>query len=332
MNRRPTVKDVADAAGVSVATVSRALSGARAVKPEHREIVVLAAERLGYQPHSIARALRSARTGAIGMVVPKIDNPFFPQLVSEAERVLQGHDLALLLCSSDDDPATEARRMRVLAERHVDGMLISPASQTASAPALEKMAARLPVVQFDQRVPEVHTPFVGVDDAAGIAAVTDHLVATGRTRLAFIGANEQNWSGRRRLDGFKAWARSSDPTAIERMAVGDFSREFGHRAALDILQTYPGVEALVCANDLIALGALDAASQLGILVPESLAITGFDDINVATACRPTLTTVRQPVADIVETAVSILLDLIGGKPSDDSEIQLPVHLIVRGSA
>lgn len=332
MNRRPTVKDVADAAGVSVATVSRALSGARAVKPEHRKIVVMTAERLGYQPHTIARALRSSRTGAIGMVVPKIDNPFFPQLVSEAERVLHGHDLALLLCSSDDNPAIEARRMEVLAARHVDGMLVAPASQKASAPALDAMAARLPVVQFDQRVPEVHTPFVGVDDAVGIAAVIDHLVATGRTRLAFIGANAQNWSGRRRLDGFKAWARSSDPTAIQRMTVGDFTRDFGYRATFDTLQADPSIGALVCANDLIALGALDAATELGIPVPDGLAITGFDDINVATACRPTLTTVRQPVTDIVETAVSILLDLIGGKPHGDTEIQLPVNLVVRGSA
>jgi LacI family transcriptional regulator len=332
MNRRPTVKDVADAAGVSVATVSRALSGARAVKPEHRETVIRTAERLGYQPHSIARALRSSRTGAIGMVVPKIDNPFFPQLVSEAERVLQAHDLALLLCSSDDDAAIEARRMGVLAERQVDGMLVAPASQTASAPALAAMAVRLPVVQFDQRVPDVRTPFVGVDDAAGISAVIDHLVASGRTRLAFIGADEQNWSGKRRRDGFEAWARSSDPAALERMSIGDFTRDFGYRAALGLLRDDPRIEALVCANDLIALGALDAASELGIPVPTSLAITGFDDINVATACRPTLTTVRQPVTEIVETAVSILLGLIGGAPSDDAEIQLPVELIIRGSA
>ena len=129
-----------------------------------------------------------------------------------------------------------------------------------------------------------------------------------------------------------SWARSSDPAAIERMATGDFTREFGHRAALEALRADPGVDALVCANDLIALGALDAASEVGRSVPESLSITGFDDINVATVCRPTLTTVRQPVVDIVETAVSILLGLIGGVASDETEIQLPVQLIVRGSA
>ncbi|MGO2931976.1 LacI family DNA-binding transcriptional regulator [Microbacterium sp.] len=332
MSRRPTVKDVAEAAGVSVATVSRALSGVRAVRPDLREVVVRTAENLGYRPHSIAQALRRSRSGAIGMVVPKIENPFFPQLVGHADRVLQGHNLALLLCSADDDPVTEAKRISILAERQIDGLLISPCSQSASAQALADAAARMPVVQFDQRTPSVHAPFVGVDDAAGIATVTAHLVATGRRRVAFIGADTDNWSGGRRREGFETWARSMDPTALGRMESGDFSREFGHGAARRLFSADEDIDAIVCANDLLALGALDAATELAIDVPSRLAITGFDDINIATVSRPTLTTVRQPVAEIVETAIGILLRAIEGDEDDVSDVLLPVELVIRDSA
>lgn len=332
MSRRPTVKDVAEAAGVSVATVSRALSGARVVRPELRDVVVRTAENLGYRPHSIARALRRSRTGAIGMVVPKIENPFFPQLVGHADRVLQEHDLALLLCSSDDDPENEAKRISILAERQIDGLLISPCSQSASAAALIDATTRMPVVQFDQRVPSVRSPFVGVDDAAGIAAVTAHLVATHRRRVAFIGADTDNWSGGRRREGFETWARLMDPSALGRMESGDFSREFGLQAAKRLLSADGDIDAIVCANDLLALGALDAATELAIDVPSRLAITGFDDINIATVSRPTLTTVRQPVAEIVETAIDILLRAIDGDEDELPDVLLPVELVIRGSA
>ncbi|MBH0130697.1 LacI family DNA-binding transcriptional regulator [Salinibacterium sp. NK8237] len=332
MSRRPTVKDVAEAAGVSVATVSRALSGARVVRPELQELVVRTADALGYRPHLIAQALRRSRSGAIGMIVPKIENPFFPQLVGHADRVLQQHNLALLLCSADDDPELEAKRISILAERQIDGLLISPCSQSASAPALAEIAARMPVVQFDQRVPTVATPFVGIDDAAGIAAVTAHLGRSGRRRLAFIGADTDNWSGQRRTDGFEAWADAEDPSARQRILAGDFSREFGHDAAMQLLAADGQIDAIVCANDLLALGALDAATELGIGVPDQLAITGFDDINIATVSRPTLTTVRQPVAEMVEKAIGILLNAIDGAVEEPVDIRLPVELIIRGSA
>lgn len=315
-----------------MATVSRALSGARAVKPEHRERVMRTANELGYRPHSVARALRRARTGVIGMVVPRIDNPFFPQVVSGVERALQVHDLALFLCSSDDDPTTEARRLDLLTERQVDGILVVPCAQTASAAALEATSGSIPVVQVDQRAIGVAAPFVGIDDALGIHAVTRHLTATGRRRLAFVGADPENWSGGRRLAGFEEWARTSDPAAVTRVALGDFSRESGRAAAYRMLTLDPAIDAVVCANDLIALGVLDAATELGRSVPDDLAIAGFDDISVATACRPTLTTVRQPVAEIVATSVATLLALIDGDETPASETLLPVELVVRGSA
>ena len=144
-----------------------------------------------------------------------------------------------LLCSSGNDPAVEAQRIAVLAERQIDGLLISPCSQEGSAPALAEIAQSLPVVQFDERVPSVRTPFVGVDDIAGISDVIAHVVAAGSRRLAFVGAGSDTWSGQRRRRGFEKWARESDPEALERMALGGFSREFGRTAAARLLAEDP---------------------------------------------------------------------------------------------
>ena len=328
---RPTIKDVAEAAGVSVATVSRALSGARGVRPEHKSLVIRTADAMGYRPHSIAQALRRSRTGAIGMVIPRIDNPFFPQLVAEAERALHTRGFSLLLCSSDDDPAIEAARIEVLLDRQVDGLLISASSQEDSAAAISAAALKVPTVQFDQRAPAVATPFVGIDDAAAMAQLVALLIGNGSQRLAYIGAGHENWSGLRRSSGFEQSARALDPGSPARMQLGEFTRDYGRQAAHRLLQEDPSIDAIVCGNDLIAIGVLDAARELNLKVPHDLQVTGFDDINVATVSNPALTTVRQPVTRIVDTAVEILLTMISGTPSD-TVVELPVELVVRGSA
>jgi LacI family transcriptional regulator len=330
---RVRIKDVAVAAGVSVATVSRALSGARGVRPEHKTAVQEAAERLGYHPHAIAQALRESRTRAIGMIVPRIDNPFFPQLVQAAEERLQREGLTLLLCSAADDSEVEAGRVQMLVDRRVDGLLISATSRTASVEAIQRASAQLPVVQFDQFAPEAGTPFVGIDDAAGIDLATAALVAAGRSRLAYVGGSDSNWSGWRRLEGFRSWAAHADTTAFERIRTGEFTRAFGREAALDLLRS-ERIDGLVCGNDLIAIGVLDAAEELGLSVPTDLAITGFDDISVATVSRPALTTIRQPTTEVIDSAIDLLLALIDDSTDSSSalaQVELPVSLVERGT-
>ena len=328
------IKDVAAAAGVSVATVSRALTGARGVRPEHKTAVEDAAKRLGYHPHAIAQALRESRTRAIGMIVPRIDNPFFPQLVQAAEERLQREGLTLLLCSAADDADVEAARVRMLVDRRVDGLLISATSRTASVSAIRDATSQLPVVQFDQFAPDAETPFVGVDDAAGIELATAALVAAGRSRLGYIGGSDSNWSGWRRLEGFRAWAERTDPTALERIRTGEFTRDFGRAAALELLGR-DHLDGLVCGNDLIAIGVLDAAEELGLSIPADLAITGFDDISVATVSRPALTTIRQPTTEVIDTAIDLLLALINdsgpASSAKPAQIELPVSLVQRGT-
>lgn len=327
---RVRIKDVAEAAGVSVATVSRALTGARGVRPDHKAAVQAAADRLGYRPHAIAQALRESRTRAIGMIVPRIDNPFFPQLVQAAEERLLREGLTLLLCSAADDPEIEAARIRTLVSRRVDGLLISATSRSASSAAIQDAAGQMPVVQFDQFSPAANTPFVGVDDAAGINLATTALVSAGRSTLGYIGGPDTNWSGWRRVDGFRSWAQRDDPTALGRIRTGAFTREFGLTAARELLTE--DLDGIVCGNDLIALGVLDAAAERNLSVPDDLAVTGFDDISVATVVRPALTTIRQPTTDVIDRAIDLLLDsLRDPAAARPTQIELPVTLIERGT-
>lgn len=326
------MKDVAAAAGVSVATVSRVLSGSRQVGPELRARILDLARELDYTPHAVARSLRSASTRTIGILVPAIDNPFFPRLITAAEAELARHGRALLIASSGSDPEVEALRMEMLAQRKVDGLLVCSTSVGASATALASIRRLVPVVQFDQRTDVAAAPFVGTDDAAGMVLVVEHLRARGARVVAHIGASEDNWSGRQRREAFVSACAGFPELEVVLTEPGDFSRDHGCRAAATLLASRPDVDAIACSNDLVATGVLDAAHHAGREVPGSLLVTGYDDIDVATVCTPRLTTVKQPFDELMRVATSLLLALVDGRPEDvPAETLLPVELVLRES-
>jgi LacI family transcriptional regulator len=328
---RLTIKDVAAEAGVSTATVSRALSGARGVTPDHKQLVEDTAARLGYRPHAIARALRESKTMVVGMVVPGIDNPFFPQLVELAEAELRSRGRALILTSSHDDPDLEARQVAMLLDRQVDGLLISACSKELSGKAIEKAASAVPTVQFDQFADDTTTAFVGVDDASGMAQVIHLAQASGHKQLAYIGAGTQNWSGARRMTAFQESVSDINPEALNRVYLGSFTREYGRNAAQQLLRDHPGVDTIVCGNDLIAVGVMDVARERGLNVPKDLSVSGFDDISVATVSNPALTTVKQPSQALMSTAVDLLIRAINGEDTSRIYRELPVSLVERES-
>lgn len=326
------MKDVAAAAGVSVATVSRALSGSRGVKPEHYDRVMATAKHLNYKPHLVAQALRKATTRTVGILVPAIDNPFFPRLITAVERELNARGFALLIASSNEDEEIEAARLEMLVQRRVDGLLVSASTWHPHGATLRDVAARVPVVQFDQKADGVQAPFVGTDDSAGMELLIDHLAARGARTLAHIGAADDNWSGYRRRSAFERLVGERPGLSLVSTRSGTFSREHGLHAATALLQERPEVDAITCGNDLIACGALDAAENLGIRVPEDLLVTGYDDIDVATMCKPRLTTIRQPVDGLMSTAVEMLLALTSSADGAGVERYLPVELVVRSSS
>jgi LacI family transcriptional regulator len=303
-----TIEDVALAAGVSTASVSRALSGSRPVRPETRQRVMAAANELNYRINPLASALRSKVTRTVGMIVPDIVTPFFPAVVKAVEDALHQSGLGLFLCDANESPALEARRLDSLLARSVDGIIISPVDAVKSRAAVAAAARRTPLVQVDRHV-NVSTDIVSVDHRRGIQLVLDHLVAQGCSSFAFVTTGGHPSVANERLEAYVHYVRRAD------------------RASAD-----PLPHAVVCANDLIAVGVLQAFRAGGIRVPQDVAVTGYDDSTFASVVEPHLTSVRQPLGPLGQEAVRFITSAIESPGLPPRELRLLPELVVRDSS
>jgi LacI family transcriptional regulator len=326
-----TVHDVARHAGVSVATVSRALSGSRRVSPEMAARVADSARVLGYRYNAVARALRRSETNAIGMVVPEISNPFFPAIVEAVERGLQETGRDLFLCDAQLSADTERRRVQALLSRQVDGLIITPVSATASRPSLLEPGSLTPLVQLDRYVTGFPADWVGVDDVSGITQIVDHVAGLGVVHCVFVSATLDSSSAQLRSEGFAHAARAAGITPRLPDLLGEFSIEWGRLAALRILSAKPYPEAVICGNDEIAVGLLREFRRHGIRVPEDVVVTGFDDIGFAALTEPALTTVRQPREQLAMECIRLLDARIADPSSPVRRVALAPSLVVRES-
>jgi LacI family transcriptional regulator len=326
-----TIREVADAAGVSTATVSRALSGVQTVDPELVERVRQSADRLGYRANRVARALRRQSTQTVGLVVPDITDPFYPAVVRAIERELRRAGLSLLLCDSGNDPEVEAELLRNLYDHQVDGLLVSACDRTASRPAVHLAASRTPLLQIDQRA-VAELPYVGVEQADAMRQVVEHLLGQGCRSFGYLGARPETSAGQERLDGFLAHAKQADPAAADRVQLGDVSVAWGYEATARLLEAGPATDAIVCASDLAAIGALQALRERGVSVPADVAVTGFDDTVLAVACDPPLTSVRQPLEELGTQAVQELTAAIEAHLPQPRSVLLNADLAVRESS
>lgn len=305
-DRPVTLRDVADRAGVHPSTVSRILSGARGGDSEAAARVHKAAQELGYRINTVARSLRQQSTTTIGLVVPDLENPFFPSLVKSIESALNRAGYVLLLCDAQDDPVVEAQRVDALLQRQVDGLMISPVHLTKSVPTLRSASAKVPTVQVDRRL-QVPTDFIGVDQDMVMTLVIEHLRSIGRTRFAFLTTDESVSTVADRLRTYRRLV-SSELDGSTGILTGDLTVEWGIEAVGRLLEAgKPMPDALICANDLIALGALQRLRQAGLRVPDDIAITGIDDTAFGRVSEPELTSVRQPVDQLGDEAVAMLL-------------------------
>ncbi len=331
MKATVTIREVAAGAGVSIATVSRVLSGADTVSPELAARVEATAKRLGYRTNRVARALRRQSTQTIGFVVPDITNPFFPAVIQAVEATLRKAGLSLLLCDAGNDVAAEAELVRNLFDHQVDGLLISVCDRIASRHAVRLAASHGPVIQIDRRTLG-EMPYVGINHAGVIAQLVDHLRSQGCRRYAYITPHTGISTAKERLDAFLRGVRPLDPTVEDRVYMGDFSLNWGHEAAQRIIAQRPLPDVIACANDLIALGAVQALREHHIKIPQEVAVTGFDDTILAVASQPRLTTVRQPVEDIGMQAVTMLRSAIANPRLPPRSAVLDATLIVRESS
>jgi len=333
MERRatPRLAEVARAAGVSLATASRALSEPALVRPATRERVDEAARMLGYVPHGAARALATRRSRTIGAVFPPVDNPIFASATHALAREAAAAGYTLLLASHDYDPAAELAAVRALVERGADGVVLV---------GLDRLAETYAVLG------RAHVPYeiawsvdgggshhcVGLSHRAASNRATQHLLDLGHRRLAVIaGDTRNNDRARERLSGVRdALAARGLKLPANRVVEATFSLEQGRAALAALLERAPGFTAVVGGNDPLALGALLECRARGIDVPGDLSIVGFDDIELAGALAPGLTTVRVPSARIGREAGRRLFARLAGRTVPRVR-EFPARLVVRGT-
>ncbi len=327
-----TIKDVARAAGVSPATVSRVLNERPDVDPELAERVQAAIVELGYQPSRVARNLRRRETSVWGMIISDIRNPFFTDMVRGVEDVAYGAGYSLVLCDSDEDVAKEARYLDLIMAERMAGAIVSPASSVGSN--LNPVIAQgIPVVLVDRRVDSPILDTVMVDDRRAARGAVEHLIANGYRRIACVTGPLDTTTGQERLAGYRdALERTGRPPEDELVRTADFKVGGGFAATRSLLELPEPPEAIFVANNLMTLGALSAIEAMGLVVPDEVALVGFDDMPWAPLIRPPLTAVAQPTYELGLETARLLLARIRGEKGPPRHVMLAASLEIRGSS
>jgi LacI family transcriptional regulator len=335
---RSTIHDVAAHAGVSIATVSRVLSGHPTVRQDYQERVFAAATAVGYRPSRVARSMRLRKTHSLGLIVTDILNPFFPELVRAIEDRARELGYALVLCNGAEDAERETGYLEVLLEREVDGIIIASSSIT-NRERVWLETAPVPVALVNCDAPGSGLSTTLSDNRAGGRLAIEHLLALGHRRLGYLAGRvrEGHGEGRdtvstERLAGVReaiAAAQAGSEKASVVVEAGDPHGPGGEAAAAALLERAPTTTALFAFNDLMAMGALRAARRCGRRVPDDLSIVGFDGLELGVYADPALTTVAQDVRTMGHSAVE---SLVTKDPTiAPSTTLLPVRIIQRGS-
>ena len=334
--RAVSIQDIARAAGVSHATVSRALRDSALISADVRFRIQSLAREMGYTPNAVAQSLQGQRTRAVGLVVTSIADPFVGLVVRGIEETAQQANLSVFLSVSYNDPEREMAVIETFHRRRVDG-IISAAAQISGLYAERLARTRVPTVLINQQAeaPSELLHSVNVDDYEGARRAVGHLLELGHRRIGYLGAGNRPGSNLRRLAGYRdtllaagidpleSWIRVSP--AEDRFHTDDMS------SGISLLPRLldGGVTALFSYNDNIAIGALLACRNLGVAVPGQLSIIGFDDIEMAPYVTPPLTSIRQPRLQLGQLAMEMLLALFDGRPVENRV--LPTELVLRAS-
>jgi LacI family transcriptional regulator len=320
------MREIARKLGVSISTVSRALSKPEMVRPELRDLILKTAKEMDYKPNRIARAMVRGQSDLVGLLVPDITNPFFPAIVRGVEDEARKHGLNLIVCNSDGQVEKEKQYLHSLHDLAVAGVIVASASRHDAYVA--QLAADVPVVVMDRKITAPLVAEVDVDNYGGSKAVVDHLVELGHRKLLYLSGPLHVSTAEERLHGFR------DACHIHNIAYdiarAGFGIDDGYAAMQRTESTLDGATGVVCANDLCAFGALARLADISVSVPGQLSVTGFDDIAFARIFSPSLTTVRQPTYEMGRRAVKAILDMRSGH-AVCQPIVLSVELVVRGS-
>ncbi len=329
-----SMRDVAALAGVSQRTVSNVVSGYVHVRAETRERVQRAIDELRYRPNMSARSLRRGRTGIIALAVPEIAAPYFAELADLIQRQAGARGVTLLVDQTGADRERELLVLDGYRSNVIDGLIISPMAITAED--LEAQDLDIPAVLLGERIHHSSVLHVAIDNVAAARDVTQHLLHSGRRRIAAVGGElEVNNVGPalRRLQGYLSALQDAGVEVDRELVVrtGGWSRSAGYAAVDGLLRSGTQVDALFCFNDVLALGAMAAISDHGRRVPDDIAVVGCDDIEEAAYCTPSLTSISPDKKAIANTAVDRLVAQIAGEPVPAEEITCAYELVVRQS-
>lgn len=330
-----TIKDIARALNLSTSTVSRALRGSYEINPETKRLVLEYAERLNYRPNPIALSLKGSASRAIAVIVPQIANYFFSQAINGIEAIAYNRGYHVIIFQTHESYEREMANVQQALSRKVDGLLISLSSETSDVEHLRELLERnMPIVQFDRVSTELNTTNVVADNFAGAFAATEHLIKSGRKRIAHLTIPPWMSITQERLAGYRAALEQHGLPYDEALVrYGTFGPDEATRMVDDLLAQSPPPDAFFTASDRLALGALAALRQRQVAIPEEVAVIGFTNLNVAELLSPSLSTVVQPAQEIGQMAAERLIELIERKhkAAPPATIVVPSHLIVRES-
>jgi LacI family transcriptional regulator len=332
--RRVTIRDVAHMAEVSLGTVSNVLNNPEVVAAPTRRRVLDAIDKTGFVRSTAAHQLRVGKSRTVGVVLLDIANPFFAEMVRGAEGVLRDKGYVLMVCSTDESIERERRYLRVLEEHRVDGLLITPVEHDLHEVA--GLAARgIPTVLLDRDAGDQELCSATVDDVRGGELAAGHLFQLGHETVAFVNGPpsirqcaDRREGAQRALRG----ARRRGPATLREITVNALSVAQGEKAVEALLSLTPRPSAVMCANDLIALGTLKRLSEAGVAVPGDVAVVGYDDVSFASMLSPPLSSVRQPKYELGAIAAELLLEEALGANHKHCSVRFEPELVVRASS
>jgi DNA-binding LacI/PurR family transcriptional regulator len=329
------MRDVAALAGVSQRTVSNVVNNYVHVKPETRRKVLDAIEQLRYRPNILAQRLRQGRTGLVALAVPEIAAPYFAELANHVQRLAQERGVTLLIDQTGGDRERERLVLQGYQTHVIDGLILSPLSIDAEDLADHQLD--FPVVLLGESIAGGPFLHVSVDNVAAARLATEHLIETGRRRVAAIGAPGDNSPigpavAVLRLAGFGEAMEAAGLPSDLRYSPEAWTRREGHRIGQQIIETGADVDSVFCFNDLLALGAMKAFADLGVRIPEDIAVVGWDDIEEAAFSSPGLTSIAPNKEEIARTAVDGILARLAGHTDGVGDVTASHTLVTRGSS